>query len=191
MQPRSSQETSPDLGPVSHGHGSLTRLTTTGHGQHGNTELQMPPRHTYWTIILEGKPTAFRAHTPDELLPTLRQLQSKHPDAVLMWFARGRLWKSEEESRAALRQEPSAGRSPRPGVAPRRVARGSARALQNPARREAAPLPRETLRQRRPRRPGGARHRRTHGRAATGARCSEPETSRAPGARRSTAATPE
>lgn len=62
----------------------------------------MPPRHTYWTIILEGKPTAFRAHTQEELLPTLRQLQSRHPDAVLMWFARGRLWKSEEESRAAL-----------------------------------------------------------------------------------------
>ena len=61
----------------------------------------MPPRHTYWTIILEGKPTAFRAHTQEELLPTLRQLQSKHPDTVLMWFARGRLWKSEEESRAA------------------------------------------------------------------------------------------
>jgi len=62
----------------------------------------MPPRHTYWTIILEGKPTAFRAHTQEELLPTLRQLQSRHPDAVLMWFARGRLWKSEEESREAL-----------------------------------------------------------------------------------------
>ena len=61
----------------------------------------MPPRHTYWTIILEGKPTAFRAHTQEELQPTLRQLQSKHPDTVLMWFARGRLWKSEEESRAA------------------------------------------------------------------------------------------
>jgi hypothetical protein len=41
----------------------------------------MPPRHHYWTIILEGKPTAFRAHTEDELLPTLRQLQSRHPDA--------------------------------------------------------------------------------------------------------------
>ena len=40
----------------------------------------MPPRHTYWTIILEGMPTAFRAHTQDELLPTLRQLQSTHPD---------------------------------------------------------------------------------------------------------------
>ncbi len=61
----------------------------------------MPPRFTYWTIILEGKPTAFRANTQEELLPTLKQLQSKHPDAVLMWFARGRLWPSEEEARAA------------------------------------------------------------------------------------------
>ena len=65
----------------------------------------MPPRHTYWTIILEGKPTAFRAAAQDELLPTLKQLQARHPDAVLMWFARGRLWKSEEESRAAYVQK--------------------------------------------------------------------------------------
>ena len=43
----------------------------------------MPPRHHYWTIILEGKPTAFRAHTQEELLPTLRQLQARHPDAVM------------------------------------------------------------------------------------------------------------
>jgi hypothetical protein len=80
----------------------------------------MPPRHTYWTIILEGKPTAFRAHTQDELLPTLKQLQSRHPDAVLMWFARGRLWKSEEESREAMvrnRRPPQERRGPawRPG----------------------------------------------------------------------------
>ena len=79
----------------------------------------MPPRHTYWTIILEGKPTAFRAHTQEELLPTLKQLQSRHPDAALMWFARGRLWKSEEESRASLgtRRPPSERRGPawRPG----------------------------------------------------------------------------
>jgi hypothetical protein len=61
----------------------------------------MPPRHVYWTIILEGKPTAFRAHTRDELAPTLRQLQSRHPDAVVMWFARGRLWASPEDERAA------------------------------------------------------------------------------------------
>ena len=61
----------------------------------------MPPRFTYWTILLDGKPTAFRAHTPDELLPTLRQLQVRHPEAVMLWFARGRLWSSQEEERAA------------------------------------------------------------------------------------------
>jgi len=62
----------------------------------------MPPRHHYWTIILEGKPTAFRAHTQDELIPTLRQLQARHPDAVLKWFARGRLWESQEAEREAM-----------------------------------------------------------------------------------------
>jgi hypothetical protein len=61
----------------------------------------MPPRFTYWTIILDGKPTAFRAHAQEELLPTLRQLQVRHPDAVMLWFARGRLWASPEEARAA------------------------------------------------------------------------------------------
>lgn len=62
----------------------------------------MPPRHAYWTIIFGNQPTAFRSATADELLPTLRQIQSKHPDAVLMWFARGRLWRSPEEAREAL-----------------------------------------------------------------------------------------
>jgi hypothetical protein len=61
----------------------------------------MPPRFTYWTILLDGKPTSFRAHTRDELLPTLRQLQVRHPEAVMLWFARGRLWSSQEEERAA------------------------------------------------------------------------------------------
>src|SRR6476469_1165540 len=60
----------------------------------------MPPRYHYWTIILEGKPTAFRAHAQEELIPTLRQLQARHPDAVLKWFARGRLWESQEQERA-------------------------------------------------------------------------------------------
>ena len=59
----------------------------------------MPPRHHYWTIILEGKPTAFRAHTQEELIPTLRQLQSRHADAVMKWFARGRLWESQQQER--------------------------------------------------------------------------------------------
>lgn len=63
----------------------------------------MPPRYTYWTIILDGAPTAFRASRREELLPTLRQLQTRHPDATLKWFARGRLWNSPEEARAAWR----------------------------------------------------------------------------------------
>ena len=52
----------------------------------------MPPRHTYWTILFGDKPTAFRSATQEELLPTFKQIQAKHPDAVMMWFARGRLW---------------------------------------------------------------------------------------------------
>jgi 23S rRNA pseudouridine2605 synthase len=79
----------------------------------------MPPRHSYWTIILEGKPTAFRAHTEDELLPTLKQLQTRHPDAVMRWFARGKLWHSQEEERLARAardaQREKRGRDWRPG----------------------------------------------------------------------------
>jgi hypothetical protein len=63
----------------------------------------MPPRFSYWTIILEGKPTAFRAHDRDELKPTFKQLQRKHPDIILKWFARGRLWESPEEAQLAQR----------------------------------------------------------------------------------------
>jgi hypothetical protein len=63
----------------------------------------MPPRFAYWTIILEGTPTAFRAHLRDELQPTFKQLQTKHPDVVMKWFARGRLWESPEEAQAAQR----------------------------------------------------------------------------------------
>jgi hypothetical protein len=79
----------------------------------------MPPRYTYWTIIMEGKPTAFRARDHDELLPTLRQLQRRHPDAVLKWFARGRLWASPEEAQLAAKVRPirraARGRDWRPG----------------------------------------------------------------------------
>jgi hypothetical protein len=72
----------------------------------------MPPRYHYWTIILEGKPTAFRAHAQEELIPTLRQLQARHPDAVMKWFARGRLWESQDQERAeALARRRPAARS--------------------------------------------------------------------------------
>ena len=79
----------------------------------------MPPRHVYWTIIVGGMPTAFRAHSQEELLPTLRQLQAKHPDAVMKWFARGKLWDSDEQERLARHrrrtEEERRGRDWRPG----------------------------------------------------------------------------
>jgi hypothetical protein len=61
----------------------------------------MPPRYAYWTILIDNKPTAFRARNREELLPTLHQLQRKNPDAVMRWFARGRLWDTPEQAQWA------------------------------------------------------------------------------------------
>jgi hypothetical protein len=61
----------------------------------------MPPRFAYWTILVGTEPTAFRAAKQEDLLPTLKQLQSRHPEAVMKWFSRGRLWTSPEEARLA------------------------------------------------------------------------------------------
>ena len=61
----------------------------------------MPPRFAYWTIIAGGLPTAFRAAEREELLPTFKRLQEKHPDAEMKYFARGRIWASPEEARQA------------------------------------------------------------------------------------------
>jgi hypothetical protein len=75
----------------------------------------MPPRYTYWTIIVGGQPTAFRAASQEELLPTLKQTRVRQPDAVMKWFARGKLWNSPEEASAALRQERQGERGERRG----------------------------------------------------------------------------
>jgi hypothetical protein len=61
----------------------------------------MPPRFAYWTILVDGKATAFRAHDREELLPTLNQLRRKNADVSLRYFARGKLWDSPEQSRWA------------------------------------------------------------------------------------------
>jgi hypothetical protein len=59
----------------------------------------MPPRYSYWTILAGGLPTSFRAAERDDLLPTLRRLQGRHPDAEMKWFQRGRLWQSPEDAK--------------------------------------------------------------------------------------------
>ena len=79
----------------------------------------MPPRFVYWTILVDNKPTAFRAREREELLPTLNQLRRKNADVVMKWFARGRLWESPEAERAASRAprpiEEKRGQDWRPG----------------------------------------------------------------------------
>jgi hypothetical protein len=61
----------------------------------------MPPRFAYWTILVGGLPTAFRAAQREEIEPTFRRLRDKHPDAEMRWFARGKLWASPEEAKEA------------------------------------------------------------------------------------------
>ena len=65
----------------------------------------MPPRFAYWTILIDNKPTAFRAREKEELLPTLNQLRRKNPDIVMKWFARGRLWDAPEQAQWAGKNE--------------------------------------------------------------------------------------
>jgi hypothetical protein len=66
----------------------------------------VPPRYAFWTILIDHKPTAFRAREREELLPTLAQLRRTNKDVVLQWFARGRLWDSPEQEREAERRPP-------------------------------------------------------------------------------------
>ena len=63
----------------------------------------MPPRFAYWTILIDGKPTAFRAAEQEELQPTLAQLRRTNPVIEMKWFARGKLWDSPEQSQWAGR----------------------------------------------------------------------------------------
>ena len=64
----------------------------------------MPPRFTYWTILIDGQPTAFRAHQQADLLPTLVQIRRANPTAEMKWFARGRIWDSPAAATEALAQ---------------------------------------------------------------------------------------
>jgi 23S rRNA pseudouridine2605 synthase len=75
----------------------------------------MPPRHAYWTIIVDDQPTAFRAHDPEELLPTLNRLREKNATAVMKWFERGKLFDSRDQARdAGLGQGERRWEGPRP-----------------------------------------------------------------------------
>src|SRR5688500_5010173 len=64
-------------------------------------------RAAYWTIIAGGQPTAFRGREREDLLPTLKQLQAKEPDAAIVWTERGKVFPTREaalEDRKAPRE---------------------------------------------------------------------------------------
>jgi|SRR5712671_412444 len=63
----------------------------------------MPPRYVYWTILIDGKATAFRAREREELLPTFNQLARKNAAIEMRYFARGRLWDNPEQAQWASR----------------------------------------------------------------------------------------
>jgi hypothetical protein len=63
----------------------------------------MPPRYAYWTILIDGKATAFRAREREELLPTFNQLARKNSDIALRYFSRGKLWDNPEQAQWAGR----------------------------------------------------------------------------------------
>ena len=69
----------------------------------------MPPRYAYWTILIDHKPTAFRAREKEELRPTFHQLQRTNKDVVLKWFARGRLWETPEQAHASSQRAKATG----------------------------------------------------------------------------------
>src|SRR5471030_2021334 len=73
----------------------------------------MPPRYAYWTILIDDKPTAFRAREREELQPTLVQLQRKNTNVTMQWFARGRLWASREAERDDFQMYKHAAAAPR------------------------------------------------------------------------------
>jgi hypothetical protein len=59
----------------------------------------MPPRFAYWTIILDGIATSFRAREREEILPLFNQQKKKDPTAQLKWFSGGKLWDSPEAAK--------------------------------------------------------------------------------------------
>ena len=75
----------------------MVAYLVSGCGRTRYNEFLMPPRYAYWTILIDNKPTAFRAREKEELLPTLRQLRRTNKDVVMKWFARGRLWENRED----------------------------------------------------------------------------------------------
>jgi hypothetical protein len=71
----------------------------------------MPPRYAYWTILIDGQPTAFRSAAQEDLMPTFKRLKEKQASAEMKWFQNGKLWESRVEAQEHMRMRGERGRS--------------------------------------------------------------------------------
>jgi hypothetical protein len=118
----------------------------------------MPPRYAYWTILIDGQPTAFRSSMQEELMPTFKRLKEKHPSAEMKWFQNGKLWDSRIDAQESMRERGDRGRmgdsrqggfrarerfgSPRPqNLKTSRPPRGSERPEWKPRTQDSRPRP--------------------------------------------------
>jgi len=74
----------------------------------------------YWTIIVDGQPTAFRSGSLEDIMPTFNRLKEKQPSAELKWFQNGQLWASRHDAQDFMRARGERGRAKDP-----RQAKGS------------------------------------------------------------------
>ena len=70
----------------------------------------MPPRYAYWTILVDEQPTAFRAGSQEDLMPTFKRLKQKNPTAKMMWWQNGKLWDTRLDAQEAMRARGEIGR---------------------------------------------------------------------------------
>ena len=75
----------------------------------------MPPRYVYWTIIVDGQPTAFRSGSLEDIMPTFNRLKEKQPSAELKWFQNGQLWASRHDAQESVRARGGRAAGPRQG----------------------------------------------------------------------------
>src|SRR5687767_14008632 len=70
----------------------------------------MPPRHAYWTILVDEQPTAFSAALVEDLQPTFKRLKEKHPSARVVWFQNGKVCNSRVDAQEAMHARGEMGR---------------------------------------------------------------------------------
>ncbi|MDP2389545.1 MAG: hypothetical protein Q8N52_04390 [Acidobacteriota bacterium] len=68
----------------------------------------------YWTIIVDGQPTAFRSGSLEDIMPTFNRLKEKQPNAELKWFQNGQLWPSRHDAQDFMRARGERGRAKDP-----------------------------------------------------------------------------